>query len=113
MADSSFDAVVGAYGQQGVVALKKTLEASWAAFSAEERADAEDCIVNLVRYHFLDVIGQPVQVELAIWKVTFENWTATGKQVIADAAKATLTEMLGLAGAFAGSALAGFIKGIK
>jgi hypothetical protein len=113
MADPTFDAVVDGFADQGIAALKATIKESWDAFTTQERIDATKLLASLVRYHLLDVVGQPVAVELAVTKVAFEQWSATGKQVAADATKQVLTEMFGLAGQFAGSALATFIKGIK
>lgn len=113
MADATFDAVVGGFSDQGIAALQRAMADAWSALSTQEKLDCTKLLVTLVRYHLLDVIGQPVQAELAICKVAFEQWSVVGKQVVADAVKGVLTEMFGLAGAFAGSALGTFIKGLK
>lgn len=107
----SFDDVLAGLGSKAVDALKVTLADSWASLTDEERAAATKLLVSLARAHLLALAGQDTSGELAVLEAAFLQWKVVGKQVVIDGVKTAATTVFGLAGAFAGSALAGAIKG--
>jgi hypothetical protein len=111
VSDPSFDAVLGGLGSTAVTALRTTLGDAWDGFSTQEKADAMGLMGKLARAHLYALAGQDTSEQLEILKIALEQWQVAGKAVVVAAMKQAATEVFGLGGAFAGSALAAFLKG--
>lgn len=106
----SFDAVLGGLGNKAVETLKATMSDAWGSLTDDEKAQCEHLLFSLAKAHLLELAGQDVSDVLPVLEAALAQWKVVGKQVAISALKSAATEVLGYAGAFAGSAVAAALK---
>ncbi len=109
---ATFDQVLNGLGSKAVDALRTTLKDSWDSFTFEERSACTKLMWTLSKVHLLELAGDDVSDYKTTLEAAFLQWKAVGKQVVVDGIKKVAQEVFGLAGTFAGGALAAFIKGV-
>ena len=108
--DEGMEAISGAVGSQALQALKDVLAATWNELSQDERASCLYLLKTMVKVRLKELLGFDVSDHLPILQAAFDQWKVVGKQVVVDGIQKVAAAGFGLAGTFAGSALAAFVK---
>jgi hypothetical protein len=106
------DQIVDGYGNKAVDVLKKTMAGAWDALSDEDKAAVKKLAFTMAKAHILETAGYDVSDYIGTLNSAMLQWKFVGQQVTINAFRTAAHEVFGVAGAFAGSALAAFVKSV-